>query len=150
MEKKVSEAAPISLWVDLSYICNARKPEKKTCSAFQQGDSRKDTEEPQRKVPAQQIVLRNGQAAHISLKSVPVTASMPVVCLWLHGCQSRGTCRNQPNIWAWPIRHACHKPPAFPPGSFKAVVAKGSSAVYGQLLSPLLADSPPVLWEERN
>lgn len=34
-----------------------------------------------------------------------------------------------------------HKPSAFPPGSSKAVAAKGSSAVYSELLSPLLAET---------
>lgn len=39
-----------SVWISPSYICNARKPEKKNCSAFQVGDdSRKDTEKPQRR-----------------------------------------------------------------------------------------------------
>lgn len=39
-----------SEWIIPSYICKARKPGgKKNCSAFQVGDSRKDTEEPQGK-----------------------------------------------------------------------------------------------------
>lgn len=107
-----------------SHICDARKPGgKKTCSAFHVGDSRKDTEEPQRKA------LLRPRYGMDRLHTYPWNPHQPQhpLQLFVH-CFVDAKAEYEPAATS----STCPKLPSFPPGSCKAFVVNGSSAAYGE------------------